>query len=410
MTARPRTHPRRRITALASSLALGTVILGVCAPSGAWAAPVPGAITGIRVVDAQAAPFAPVKVELEWTVPDTAHTGDTFTVAMPGQLTPLTAGFALTDAQGVKVADAVVTGATITFTLTDWVDTHADVSGAAFFDATFYTDQAPGVDVPVAFTADGTPFQDVVRVLSVDEVDRTKPQLAGYWTDPADQGTVSPTGAISWSLQTPLGPLPSVVLSATPGPGQSLACDKPIRVERTETYQAGTGWLTNLTPVPAGDYSVDCDSTSIRVTLHRAAGDHEIIAVTYATNVDDPSAQTYQGEGTIHVGDDPRAAHSSVTRANAGGDGTGAVPAPPTSPAPPAAEVPPVPTTPDTTDTPPVVSVDSAPQGQAATSSPSALAATGGTLGAGALAGTLLMLSGLVFAARAPRRALRRTR
>lgn len=70
----------------------------------------------------------------DWSVPDTAKAGETFTLKLPDQLKPasgISTSFELKDASGIKVADAVWEGKTLRITLADYANSRFNVKGQA---------------------------------------------------------------------------------------------------------------------------------------------------------------------------------------------------------------------------------------------------------------------------------------
>lgn len=75
-------------------------------------------------------------VQFKWSVDSNANSGDQFTLKLPDQLTRLgNKNLTLTAPSGEEVAKGVWDGSTKTwtFTLTDYANTHGDISGTAFF-------------------------------------------------------------------------------------------------------------------------------------------------------------------------------------------------------------------------------------------------------------------------------------
>jgi len=115
--------------------ALAAVIAG---PATARAAEVAG-ITSLTITE----PTDQIKVwdriafEATWAVPDTATAGDTFRLAFPTSpsLTGVRDSFALTAPDGQTIGMCEVSTGELVCTLTDYVDSHNDVSGTLHFRA-----------------------------------------------------------------------------------------------------------------------------------------------------------------------------------------------------------------------------------------------------------------------------------
>ena len=125
-----RVLPRR--VAVITALVLLTMawVLGAAHLKGASAAEIDGAITGVNIQQSQAGTNTNMRLDLTWAVPDSAQSGDTFTLTLPDELKSVTNGFDLLAPDGSVVAVAHVSGKVVTFTLTDYADTHNDVPAA----------------------------------------------------------------------------------------------------------------------------------------------------------------------------------------------------------------------------------------------------------------------------------------
>ncbi len=81
-----------------------------------------------------------VRVAYDFVITQPVASGETMTLTIPNQLKLINyGGFPLMDSQGNTIANATidqVTG-TITLTFTDYVNTHTDLSGSLFYNATF---------------------------------------------------------------------------------------------------------------------------------------------------------------------------------------------------------------------------------------------------------------------------------
>jgi LPXTG-motif cell wall-anchored protein len=194
---------RKRSRATGALLVLMGMVLamfsGVLAAQPANAAEVSG-VTDVQIVNAP--PYvkdATYQVNANWSVPDSAQPGDTFTLNFPDALVAFGASFDLEDSDGNVVGTCAVTNDQFVCTLSDFVATHNNVHGFLRFDAKFVeemdeeqiefttgngvtivTDVEGGVgtagpdDVPTAPTKfgymnnDGTSLTWVIRVPSED--------------------------------------------------------------------------------------------------------------------------------------------------------------------------------------------------------------------------------------------------
>lgn len=317
-----KTRYSRALAATGASTAL--LACSLAAASAASAATIDGAITSAEVVQSSADAGSDVQIDLAWSVPDDSRAGDTFTLQLPPELLALTQGFALTDADGAKVAEASLSPEGLaTFTLTDYVTTHPlSVHGTAHFWAEFQTTQT-GTTVPITFTGDGgVTFDDGIEATGVPGIDRTAPSKAGAWTDLADQGMTHPQGALQWTVASPRGPFSSLVFDDPAQPGQEVDCTSPILVRHTSTADAD-GFLTDLVPVDAGDYTVDGTAQQLTVTMGRAVADGEIVQVKFQNSVTDPSLDVYRNTLSVTADGESWSTPGSVRRLSAGGEGAG---------------------------------------------------------------------------------------
>lgn len=130
-----------RLTTFAGALlaiCLAALAAVIATPATARAAEVTG-ITSLTITE----PTDQIKVwdriafEATWAVPDTATAGDTFRLAFPTSpsLTGVRDSFALTAPDGQTVGTCEVSTGELVCTLTDYVDSHTDVSGTLHFRA-----------------------------------------------------------------------------------------------------------------------------------------------------------------------------------------------------------------------------------------------------------------------------------
>ena len=125
------------------------------------AAVIPSAVTGVSIVETKADTWSQIKVHVDWTAPDGTKAGDTFTLQLPPEL-EATSGmrFTLKDEGGQVVANAVVGGDTVTFTMTDYAQNHLGVHGSAWFWTEFSDIVKPGDDLDLVFTVGSSTVTD----------------------------------------------------------------------------------------------------------------------------------------------------------------------------------------------------------------------------------------------------------
>jgi hypothetical protein len=170
-----RTAVRRiAIAAVVAGVALFGMFGGLRPPRAA-AAVIDGAITNVQVTPPSAGQHDPMRVDIGWAVPDSAGSGDTFMLTLPLQLTALTTSFDLKAPDGSVVATARVVNGVVTFTLTDYADSHDSLHGTAFFSVKWDLAHTPtSGPVSLDFTTPSRVFHaTVIKTPGIGTVDRT---------------------------------------------------------------------------------------------------------------------------------------------------------------------------------------------------------------------------------------------
>ena len=191
-------RPRRRVLR-AFAVALATLAVGsaaaVVAPVAASAAPV-SAVDDVQITNAPPyATYAPYTVDATWSVPDSAASGDTFTLDFPDELSGYTSNFTLLDAGGATVGTCDVTSSQFLCTLGAYVDTHTNVHGSLHFQAQF-TKTTPEEDV--VFTADNAVTFAVPTPGGVVDGGGDVPQKPSKW------GSMNADGhSMTWVISVP---------------------------------------------------------------------------------------------------------------------------------------------------------------------------------------------------------------
>ncbi len=140
---------RRWLSSLSALLltTLSLVSIGALVPThAARAADVPGAITSVSTTAPSVTNGSSFKLDFVWGVPDNTPEGDTFTIALPTELTS-TGGeaFDLLAADGSAMANCAWVGQTATCTLTSFVTTQPlNITGTGFFGVTLNDPVANG--------------------------------------------------------------------------------------------------------------------------------------------------------------------------------------------------------------------------------------------------------------------------
>ncbi|MCB0972254.1 MAG: DUF11 domain-containing protein, partial [Acidimicrobiales bacterium] len=291
----------------------------------ALAAEIPSAITSVSVREDSVGVWDAVTVDIEWSVPDSASSGDTFRFTLPDALDPSVSGFELRAPDGQVVANAAISGTSVTFTLTDYVDTYSSVSGTAFFqnsiDRSVVTDDG---DVPVTFQVHGgVTFTDVVEVTGTGyQIDRTVARKYGYFVDGQDQGRTDPVEAIAWSVESAMGPAATVEITDAPGAGHEIACST-VDVQIADAFEAN-GDIAAQHAADPGAYTLTCTAGAIGLT-YTGLGDGEVVRLRYRTTITDQSVGNYTNGATIVMDDESWSRASNARRSNAGGDGGGSL-------------------------------------------------------------------------------------
>lgn len=140
---------RTRASALLAAAALISVPIAAATPSRAEV--IPNAIDSVqtqgtvRVGDG-------FRLVATWSVPDHSQPGDTFTLTLPPELTPLQRTFPITTPDGSVVATAEAVDGNVVVTLSDFVSTHpTNISGRMEFNALVSADATPGQPLTITF-------------------------------------------------------------------------------------------------------------------------------------------------------------------------------------------------------------------------------------------------------------------
>lgn len=312
----------KHLAALLGAL-VGFSSLAVGSAGSAAAAEIADAITAVSVVEDAAAYGDRVRVDVTWALPDTVRAGDTFWLQLPDELARRNTTFDLRAPSGAVVATAVVaTTGRVTFTVTDFVENHDQVSGSAYFSTTFVSQADGGEVLTLDFPTSGVVHTDQITVTGFDPIDRDHPVKAGFWTDPDDQGLATPAGALTWAVASPRGPADTVRFSDEADAGQAFDCGS-VAVERTTTVDPFSGFLLDLVAVPAAEYTLTCTAQAWSVELDRPLADAEIVQVLVQADITDPTLSDYTNDATVTVGSTTGGTTATVSRFDAGGVGDG---------------------------------------------------------------------------------------
>lgn len=310
---------------------LAVVVATIVAPIGAvWAgaAELSGVFRVVTTTPTNPTNSDPIRTTVSWCVPNTATAGDTFTLTLPPQLVGGPSSVTLRDPAGAVVATAAISSTippVVTFTLTDYAQTHRNICGSAWFESGLASHVAPGSTQELVYrTSDGTTFTNVITVQPPFVVDRRGPDKWGAFSVPADQCRTNGTDCLIWTITTPAGPFEAAVVSDTAMAGTTFDCP----TLQVELYTVGAdGHLVDPQPY-TGSVDIDCSPASFTVTLGPAA-EGKVIQVRVKTNVlaDNAGGVTYQNTATVTLTvngyEKTFTRNGSLRSGSAGGEGSG---------------------------------------------------------------------------------------
>jgi uncharacterized surface anchored protein len=129
---------------LLPALLIGLAFL-VLPTASSSASDIPNAITNIKIDESSAGRWSGVTVDISFSIPASAKPGDTFSAVLPASLIAQNQTFPVRAPDGSVVATAVIQNGVATFTLSDYVATHEDITGTAKAKAHFNQSQiTPG--------------------------------------------------------------------------------------------------------------------------------------------------------------------------------------------------------------------------------------------------------------------------
>ena len=314
---------RRRIgisLIAASVVAAALTILS----SPASAKVISGAITGVAVTPTNPGIYDPLTVQTSWCVPDGSQAGDTFTLTLPPQLTPYTSGFPVKDAAGDVVANAVIANGVVTFTLTDFAQTHNNVCGTAFFNEAINQDDVVANQPNVlTFTSGSDVFHPTITPTRGTGTTRSTPAKYGHWVDLVDQGRTKPTDALYWFIETPVAPAAgytTATIADSAGAGQAFDCSKVYvhtgTVDAVGNFQSSGRYTGTVTKT--------CSASALSVTTGAIAAG-TLLQVGVPVTITDESLTKYGDTGQVSVDGAPLKSITAknVVRYDAGGSASG---------------------------------------------------------------------------------------
>lgn len=123
---------RLRVSAFAVVATAFALVMGTLFAPAAHAAEV-DVITGVSSPAEEYLAGTSFKVSVDFAVPDGAQSGDTFTLNLSDKVAGQNSSYSIYDANGEAIAECTTTDLANECTLTDYVDTHADVKGSFDF-------------------------------------------------------------------------------------------------------------------------------------------------------------------------------------------------------------------------------------------------------------------------------------
>jgi LPXTG-motif cell wall-anchored protein len=304
-------------------LALTGLVLVVLPFTSSRASAIPGAVTGVKIEQKTASHFQGVTVDITFAIPAGSRAGDTFSVTLPKSLYAQNQTFPVRSPEGNLVATGVIKAGVVTFTTTDYVENHRNVTGKAKIFGHFNQGQiTPGKTNDFAFTSGGRVFHSPVAITTGTGSTHSGPSKVGFWADPEDQGSDHATDAVRWKLQSWAGPLTDLRFDDHLGAGQVNDCGS-VRIVSSTTFRPDGG-LKN--PQPLGPRAVlTCGRTSFVVTVaHVRTG--EVVQINYATTITDHALASLTNKVDVTAKGHSQALGWKVSHYGAYGEASGTVP------------------------------------------------------------------------------------
>lgn len=326
---------RKHVAAIAAAtLTIGGMAVG--SVSAAQAGEINNAIVNINT-QGEAKVGDVLTLNAAWQVPDYSQPGDTFTLALPQELIPLTNNFPILDENGNVVAQAVAQNGAVVVTLTDFVATHPiNVHGNLTFSVKISNSAVPGQPINVNWGGTSTVITPAGSGV-----------VPGQLTEPVKYGWAREGGNAGWAIDVP-GQLSNVTVTDTPS-NVNLQCDT-LAVYQGDQSQ---GYPASWQHVDSTAYTVDCAADGFTLKMDQIAANQVIHILVSST----PTAGITEATNTWALNAVGVSTSGQATTAvySGTGNGTGETPAPvETTPAPVVTETPvPVQTpTPEASETP----------------------------------------------------------
>lgn len=260
-----------------------------------------------------------VRVAYDFVITEPVVSGETMTLTIPEQLKLINfGGFPVNDAEGNTIAEATVnpTTRTITLTFTDYVNSHTDLSGSLFYNASFNSKNIQTDQVnPIVFPVKNTTQTENVYISKVSTGGGTGSPTVVFKQGRMDDKDHS---TIHWTvtLNNALLPIDNAVYTDTLGSGQNLLGKATIK------YRDASKKVTSTIEQPI---SLD-KSRNFQLTIGTLS--NQSVVITYDSKII-AKQKSYTNKATI-AGDNLEAVsrNASVINYESGGQGVGTTPPP----------------------------------------------------------------------------------
>jgi hypothetical protein len=266
-----------------------------------------------------------MEITASFTIPAGAVAGDTFTLTLNDPFNWVADSFDILDPDtGEVVAHVVVTGTLVTFTLTDYVESHLDISGSTSFYTYFDRGSVEAGDVVEAtFTTKDDTFIDEVTIEPAGEVPATRKEFR--WTDRSLQDGFTFAILVS-TLDAVPNASRSVQITDVPSVGVLVSCASLV-FELAPDVAGSAGVYTTI---PAAQVALTCPAPAsprgffVRLT-DIPADSH--VRVRGTATVTDPGLASYRNVARVALyGATPIRVVDSVRRFASGGEAQGSTP------------------------------------------------------------------------------------
>ena len=326
------TRPLRLLTILGATLLASAALL--IPATAASAADIPGAITSVATDKTSYGYNERIALTFNWAVPDSAASGDTFSLELPEQLKAVSqAKFALQAPDGSVVANAVWNGKSVVFTLTDYVDSHDSVAGSGFLTAQWDHAFTPETSQPVTLQfssnavnvvigAKPTPTPPCTQNCPPPPSTPTSRGLSksGSWADGAFEGTRDTADNINWTIALPGNatgyPTPIRVVDS-PADGSVVDCGTI-----TLTTQGSLASGATKTSVDPSRYTVRCSPSGFEIDLDTIAPS-EFMTIRYQGTITNQLSRSYANHVAVTIAGQTAVKDTTIKRTDAGGIGGG---------------------------------------------------------------------------------------